>query len=273
MDIILSSVQQTLLLPLWSRAKLTMENCPLLQDIKAVELVDRLHYDFSRIDKYVPYVNHLMNVVRAKAFDETVKRYLVKYPKASVVNLGAGLDTSFFRVDNNLINWYDIDLPDVTEIRKQLIPETERSHIISESIFETKWHNSILNKAEGLIFICGGVLQYFNKNTVKAFILNLFDHFPESEIIFDSVSRIIKYFANFNLIRIGMKAADTKWTIMNGKQITKWDNRIIILDEYPIFSRINIEDSWQKNVSRMVQLINRYKMINIFHLRYDSKIV
>jgi O-methyltransferase involved in polyketide biosynthesis len=272
MDVNLSSVQQTLLLPLWSRAKLTKENSPFLKDLIALEIADKIHYDFSRIDKYVPYVNHLMNVIRAKIFDETVRQYLIKYPKASVVNLGAGLDTSFFRIDNGLLNWYDIDLPDVMEIRKYFIPETERSHIISESIFETKWYTYIPKNTEGLIFICGGVLQYFDKNTVKSFILDLFRQFPKSQIIFDSVSRIVKYFANFNLIKIGMKGADTKWTIINAKQITKWDSRILILDEYPIFSRIEIDDSWQRSVSRMVRLINRYRMINIFYLSYNDNI-
>jgi O-methyltransferase involved in polyketide biosynthesis len=271
MDINLSGVQQTLFLPLWSRAKLTKENSPILKDSKAVEVVDQLDYDFSRIEKYVPYVNHLMNVVRAASFDETIKQYLSKYPKASVVNLGAGLDTSFFRVDNGLLNWYDIDLPRVIEIRKHFIPETERMHLINESIFETKWYNRISKSTDGLIFISGGVLQYFEKRTVKTFILNLFNQFPECEIIFDSVSRIVKYFANFNLNKIGMKAADTRWTIINGKQILKWDSRIIILDEYPIFSRIKIEESWQRSVIRMVKLINRYRMINIFHLRYNTK--
>jgi O-methyltransferase involved in polyketide biosynthesis len=70
MNINLSSVQQTLLIPLWSRAKLTKENSPILTDIKAVQLIDKIHYDFSRIDKHFPYVNHLMNVVRAATFDE-----------------------------------------------------------------------------------------------------------------------------------------------------------------------------------------------------------
>jgi O-methyltransferase involved in polyketide biosynthesis len=273
MEINLSGVQQTLLIPLWSRAKLTKENSPILRDIKAVEVVDNIHHDFSQIDKYVPYVNHLMNVVRAAVFDKTIKQYLIKYPKASVVNLGAGLDTSFFRVDNGLLNWYDIDLPNVIEIRKYFIPETERSHIISESIFETKWHDRISNSADGLIFICGGVLQYFDKRTVKTFILTLFNRFPESELIFDSVSRIVKYLANFNLTKIGMKAADTKWTIINGKQIAKWDSRIIILDEYPIFSGIEMQNSWQRSVTRMLQLINRYRMINIFHLSYNNKMI
>jgi O-methyltransferase involved in polyketide biosynthesis len=269
MGIDLSSVQQTLLIPLWSRAKLTIENSPILRDLKAVELVNNISYDFSRIDKYVPYVNHLMNAVRAAEFDKTITQYLRKYPEASIINLGAGLDTSFFRVDNGLLDWYDIDLPDVIEIRKHFIPETARSHTIGESIFETKWNNRIPKNDKGIMFICGGVLQYFTKSEVKQFIKSLFREFPESEIIFDSVSRMIKYFANINLNKIGMKGADTKWTIINGKQISRWDSRIIIIDEYPIFSRIDMNRNLQKSVSRMVKMINQFRMINIFHLRYE----
>ncbi len=50
-----------------------------------------------------------------------VKAHIKEQPHASVVNLGAGLDTEFYRIDNGTIRWYDLDLPDVIEIRKQIL--------------------------------------------------------------------------------------------------------------------------------------------------------
>jgi len=64
--------------------------------------------------------------LRARQFDEKVKAYIAEHPRASIVNLGAGLDTTFHRVDNELIHWYDLDLPAVIVVRRQLLPEPDR---------------------------------------------------------------------------------------------------------------------------------------------------
>lgn len=45
-------------------------------------------------------------------------------------NLGCGLDTTFERVDNGLLQWYDLDLPDAVELRKGTF-ESDALHIMS----------------------------------------------------------------------------------------------------------------------------------------------
>jgi O-methyltransferase involved in polyketide biosynthesis len=53
------------------------------------------------------------------------------HPEGLVVNLGAGLDTRFYRLDNGTITWIDIDLPEVVAfspepIRRRLTPDLIR---------------------------------------------------------------------------------------------------------------------------------------------------
>ena len=55
--------------------------------------------------------------IRAKQFDDTAKSYIAEHPRASVINIAAGLDTTFYRVDNGPIHWYDLDLPTVIDIQ------------------------------------------------------------------------------------------------------------------------------------------------------------
>jgi len=64
---------------------------------------------------------------RAKQFDDKICAYINEHPQASVINVGAGLDTTFYCVDNGLIQWYDLDLPNVIDIRRQLPPELGRT--------------------------------------------------------------------------------------------------------------------------------------------------
>ena len=270
MKINLSGIQQTLLIPLWSRAKLTKEGNSILIDSTSVDLVNKIEFDFSKIDKYFPYVLHIQNLVRAKMFDNIILDFLKNHPQATIVNLGAGLDTTFYCVDNGLLNWYDIDLPEVIEIRRKLISETDRSHYIDESIFDMQWLNRINKNKDGLLFISGGVLEYFDKKVVKNFFSNLANNFPESEIAFNTVRNnlIISILNKGFMKRLGMKSARAKWKFNFIEKIKLWDKRIIILEEYPVFSKISMEKNWDKNVIKVINFYNKHKIITIAHLKF-----
>ena len=104
MKVDLSGVQETLLLPLWGRAKLSKMDNPVLKDSKAIEIVENLiEYDFEGLDRRLPQYVNVGWLIRARMFDDTIRRFTAEHPKATIVNLGAGLDTTFFRVDNGMI--------------------------------------------------------------------------------------------------------------------------------------------------------------------------
>jgi len=270
MKINLDDVQQTLLIPLWSRAKLNQEENPVLVDLKASDIVKKIQYDFSKIDKIFPYFLHLMNLVRTKMFDGVIKDFLINYPKATIVNLGAGLDTTFFRVDNGLLNWYDIDLPEVIKIREKLISETDRLNYIKDSIFEMQWVKSITNTKYGLLFFSNGVLEYFQETLVKKFLSDIANHFPESEIVFNTVRKnIISAFFNKRMMKqLGMKSATTKWGIKEIEKIKQWDKRIVILENYPLFSKIEKQKNWDENIIKAMKRFDKWKAITMVHLKF-----
>jgi O-methyltransferase involved in polyketide biosynthesis len=61
MKLDLSGVEETLLVPLWGRAKFSRENPSILSDTKAIELVEQLDYDFARLDKSLGVLGNLMH--------------------------------------------------------------------------------------------------------------------------------------------------------------------------------------------------------------------
>lgn len=139
----LDNIERTLLIPLWSRAKETEMFNPIINDQIACKLIKKLDYDFSEIEKNSTLLKRLLFVTRAKTFDKAIKEFISKYPNAVLVNLGAGLDTTFFRVDNEKLNWYNIDLPDVIELRKKLLSESNREKCIAKSFLDVSWFNAI----------------------------------------------------------------------------------------------------------------------------------
>lgn len=120
----LGSVQETLLIPLFSRALETARPNGLLKDARAVEIVEQLDYDFS---KWPPSSSWSQACVRTRLFDEIALRFLEEHPEGAIVEIGCGLDTRFERIDNGRATWFELDLPDSIALRRSFFEDGPRS--------------------------------------------------------------------------------------------------------------------------------------------------
>ena len=125
-----NTVQETLIISLYGR-KVCSERFPeLFKDPEAERLCNLLAYDFSEKGKQMEYGVGLFGAleVAQRQYDIAfeVKEYLKSHPNASVVNLGCGLDDTFCKCDNGICLGYNIDMPDVTDIRNEILPAGER---------------------------------------------------------------------------------------------------------------------------------------------------
>ena len=281
MKIDLNAVEETLLRPLWGRAKLSREYNLVLNDIKAIELVEKIVYDFSTFDE-VPnqtvtalHVNvdvtadlasNLMYVARAKQFDDKIRAYIAEHPRASIVNIGAGLDTTFYRIDNGTIHWYDLDLPAVIEIRKQLLPEPDRTTYIAKSLLDPSWCKEIKHIEDGIFMIAGGVLPYFEEFQVKRFFSSLADNFPGVEIVFDVTSKLSAVAGEFNLWKMGIEGVHIKWTVNDVNDMAQWDTRIRVIEQFPYFRGIPRDPAWGEEIKIWMDFMDEIKISNIFHV-------
>ena len=265
MKINLGGVEETLLVPLWGRAKFSRENPSILNDTKAIELVEQLDYDFARLDKSLGVLGNLMHAARAKHLDDKIRAYIAKHPEASVIDLGAGLDTAYYRIDNGLIHWYDLDLPAVIDLRQLLIPETARSACIAKSLLDPSWLDEITDTKNGVLMIAAGVLIYFQESHIKSFFSSLADGLSGAEIVFNAQSRLAKLRCNWGMWRMRMET--TKWALKDARTITKWDNRIKVLDQSPLFKDIPRDPAWGRSVTRWMGRSDRNGAMNVVHLR------
>ena len=91
----LTGVEETLMIPLWARAIATQRG-GLIDDPAAVELVERLEYDFKSKPGHVRSMMPMLEV-RAARFDEAVREFVDRHPDGAVVEFGCGLDTRWER--------------------------------------------------------------------------------------------------------------------------------------------------------------------------------
>jgi O-methyltransferase involved in polyketide biosynthesis len=268
----LGEVQKTLLMPLWGRAKEYEKQNPIIMDKYAFDIISKLDHDFERMSRSFDEYLQKYWATRAYNIDCAIFRVLDDFPDATIINVGAGLDTTFQRVDNGKIFWYDLDLPDTITLRKELIPETERNHYISKSVFDKSWFAEVKNIRSKVFIIASGVLCYFEKNSIRDLFLELIDEFPEGEMIFELMSKILIWLSNREVVhnKEKLELSVLRWGAHSSKSIKKWSSKIQVIDEYPIFSRINIDKSWNKHTITRINQMNSFKWTKMIQLKFNK---
>ena len=175
----------------------------------------------------------------------------------------------FERVDNGRVEWFDLDLPEVIELRRKLISnENERYHILPASVFEPDWIEEVSGfKPRPFLFVAEGVLPYFDEAQVKSLILQLRQHFPGSELVCDAHTPFVIWADNLQLAYARVKAR-LRWSIKRGKDVEDWGESICLLDEWNYYE----EDEPRFRAFRWIRLIPQLaKSSGIFHYRLGEQ--
>jgi len=178
----LGDIQETLLIPLYGRALDARRSSSVLNDSMAIDLVDRIDYDFSKFRG--PSLTG--SVLRASIFDEYVRSFLRIHRAGTVVDLGCGLSTRFSRLDNGDVRWFDLDVPDTMALRRKFFDETDRYTMISGSIFDTDWYDQVRDGSGPLFLLSEAVLLYFPDTQVHPLLTRMAKEFPGKSMAFDT---------------------------------------------------------------------------------------
>lgn len=188
-----NSVQETLVIPLYARKLCTERHQHLYNDPESVRLLDTLDYDFSQLkakeDSLAYNYGALEVAQRLYGLQWEIKHYLRSHPEAAVVNLGCGLDTSFYMVDNGACKGYNLDLEDVIETRNVLLPPREREQNLACDLNDTSWFD-LIDASKGAVFMAAGVFYYFKNEEIKRLLCAMASHFKGGVIAFDACNKM-----------------------------------------------------------------------------------
>jgi O-methyltransferase involved in polyketide biosynthesis len=232
----LGSVQETMLLPVWGRAVETQKEHPLLVDATAKRIVDAIGYDFSLIEKNIDPLTRAAWIARSIYFDHEIQAFLTECPEGTILNVGCGLDTTYDRVNNGKATWYELDFPDVIDLRRKFIDENEHRAFIPESVFGKDWPLKIRNKQRVLVMMAG-VVYYFDEAGVKSLFKVFARLFGKTDLIFDYCSRKGLEITNKSVLAKGgmNKNACLKWSVENIHELESWDPSIKVLKNMAMF--------------------------------------
>jgi O-methyltransferase involved in polyketide biosynthesis len=179
----LSGVQQTLLGNLGRRAAAARIGA--LEDPMAIRVVDRLDYDFADFTR-----GARLHAVRVATFDAAVGRFLGWHPAGTVVALGEGLETQFWRLDNGQVRWLTVDLPEAMEVRRRLLPDGPRQSSHCGSALDLNWLDE-LDPAVPVAVTAQGLLPYFQRDQVHELIAGIAERLPGALLVFDVVPEVM----------------------------------------------------------------------------------
>ncbi|BBY20938.1 putative O-methyltransferase Omt [Mycobacterium stomatepiae] len=161
---------------------------PILGDSLAAEIVDQIDYDFAGLG--IPASVVCQTALRAKMLDERVRAFTAEYPHAIVIDLGAGLDSGPFRVRPPAgVDWYRVDLPGVSALRRQLLPTSRRAHVLTASVADQSWPNSIPSDRP-VIVMADGLFAFLSEPVLIALFRRITTYFSSGELAFNDYGRI-----------------------------------------------------------------------------------
>lgn len=181
-EISLGAIQETLFIPLYGRALDAARRRSVLNDRKAIELVEAIDYDFAKFRG--PSLSG--SVVRASIFDAYVRRFLDAHPAGTVVDLGCGLSTRFDRLDNGRVRWFDLDVADSMELRRRYFTDRDRYQMIAGSLFDREWIDTVSQIGGPTFILSEAVLLYFPAAEATSAVRVIAESFPGQQLAFDT---------------------------------------------------------------------------------------
>ena len=239
----LTEEKETLLICLRAKALESRSKNSILHDTEADKILHSVGYNFDKIEVFSSFDEDMPNVWRAKHIDDRVREFIVKHPDAVAVYLGCGLDTRIKRINPpETVSWYDVDFPEVIDLRKKFFSQTSNYQMIASSVTESNWLNEIPNNRPTVI-IAEGVLEYIEPAEVEKLFRCLIDYFQHGQMIFDVMSKwIVKKARKQMQDNFG---TTHQWGVDDLQEISHFSDKLKLLNEISIF-----ESPYRKRLPR-----------------------
>ena len=183
-----------------------------LDDPRAVEVRTRLEYPFERFDTHYHGLAARLHALRVRTVDIALRRILVGAPDATVVALGEGFETQFWRVDNGRLRWLTLDLPEVVAVRRDVLPDGPRNRTLGCSAADEGWTIQV-DRERPMIITAQGLLPYFDRDEVHRMLSTWARLLPGAWLLFDAVTAHLEEIRRRNPLPEGYRPPEWTWTV------------------------------------------------------------
>jgi O-methyltransferase involved in polyketide biosynthesis len=265
----LTKEKETLLPALYGKALDSRAEDPILGDRFADEAVRRLDYDFAKLK--LPQGAAVTLPMRAKHLDTWTREFLAKSPSATVLHLGCGLDSRVYRIDPPAtVRWYDVDHPEVIELRRRVYPARPGYDLIGTSLTSPGWLDAI--PADGpVLVVAEAVFVYVPEREGIALLGRITEKFPRGQFLFDGYSRPMVWMLR-RMYALQKTGAILSWSIDDPEALARQVPRLELDTAIPFLTMpeliVRLRRSWLQRT--IFGLLDHSTFVQnlVRHLRY-----
>lgn len=241
----LTGVRATALLTVYERDLDSKSPHPILGDRKAGEIASRLDFDFSKFN--AAKKERYGVAVRTRQMDEWTAGYIGDHPDAVVLDLGCSLDSRVFRVDPpETVTWYDVDYPDVIELRERFYPPRAGHHTIGTDLSAPGWLEK-LPAGRPAAIVADGTFMFLDEPELRHLLDRIVAHFPSGQLAFNTTTATQVKLANRHP---AVRAAGTslRWALDDPRLLETYNPALTFAEEKNI-----IESPWLEHAGAWIR--------------------
>ena len=262
----LKGVSETLLIPLHYRVQESRTASSAYQDDIAEHFHDAIDYEWKKFQS--SSLQRPATVSRTVILDDKVGAFIAGNPHGRIVNLGAGLDTRFHRLDNGKIEWVELDLPDVIAFRQKLgEPSNSRHFFLAASVLDDHWISQVKRHSDArILFVAEGLFPYFTEEQHRTIFARLADNFPGQEMLFQtSAPSILRELVQHSDLAKLRTNADVQWGLEESTEVSSLNPNVQFISEFPLLTDY---EKLPLPVQQRVSPDQLVRMAKIFHVRF-----
>ena len=262
-----STVEDTLFVPMLGRIYASEHFPNILNDRKALELKPRLPKNLKGQDTQTQYTL-MASAVRSTNMDRYIRDFMKRNPDGVIVQLGCGLETTFFRCDNGKNHWFEVDLPAVVDYRRQLLGECERDTCIAADAFGEEWIRRVREAypTQPILVTASGLFYYFEEKTVLDLFRMLKKH-GRIELLFDAVNHTgMKQMSKY-MKQVGHAEA-SMYFYVDKAQVCADQVGGSVLQEEPYYAHTE-KKGLQFMTATSMRVSDRFRMVKMVHLKLN----
>jgi len=251
----LNAVSETALHTLKSRVTESDKESPVINDPLGKEIFHAISSLLTNetsqniLKMKIPSTLSSYIALRARKYDTYAKEFIKNNPKALVISLGCGFDTRFWRVSDKIWNYIEIDLPEVIELKKEILKNKISYETIGCSVLDYGWIDTIAAKQRtNILFLAEGLFMYLPEDEVISLFKKIASTFSQSQIIFETVNK--KYTTGFykKMVEKKMKkrlgsdaGASYQYGISQAEEIESYGDNIKVIEEWSYFEDSDVK--------------------------------
>ncbi len=263
-EVHLTGEKATLLATLYGRALDAESPNSILHDTMALETVRQIDFDFTKTG--LRRGEHAAVALRAGHFDGWTTEFLAAHPKTTVLHLGCGLDTRVYRLDPGPgVRWFDVDYPDVIDLRRQLYPSRGGYEMIGSSVTDPSWLAQVPSDLPVLV-VAEGLTMYLREDEGKGLFQRIVNRFPSGQFVFDGLSRRGIRMQRFNKA-IQAAGATVSWGIDSCAELEAIDPRLRCVTSMGAFDLDGFEKlpTGYRMIAKAAKLVPAVRRMAVFY--------